>query len=261
MMQFFMDLLTLESFVLLVVGFFGGFLGATASGGGLVVMAALLYMGLPPYVASATALFGDIGLTTTTLEYKKSGQIVWKYVWLLLVLGCVGSLLGAQVLLTVPQEYMRAIMGGLLIVLVFFTFLKRKEPESTKVSTMRLRVSAFCYFVVQFVSGFFPAGTGPLTQLTLIRGLRLTIIQAAATKMIPFLVITVVTTLYFWSQNAIDFTRGVPLILGTAVGGVLGVKFALKWGAEWVKWLFMTAVVVAAIKLLWPFFTMLLSRM
>ena len=245
-----MEILTiLTSFV---VGVGAGFFGATVGGGGLLAVPYLMFMGLPPQVAIASARFGDMGYSITSLyKFWRSNQIVWKYVPLLAIVSLVGSLVGANVLVAIEPQHLQKIAAILLFTLLPFVLFKKEIGTVHRdVGSRSKTVSTFIYLLIQTVTGFFAAGTGPLAYYTLMAGFGFTIIEAVATQMLPFLVLAVSSVIVFAMHGLIDYTTGFILLLGTATGGYVGAHVAIKKGARWVKGLFAVIIVAAGIKLL-----------
>lgn len=235
-----------------VIGGIGGFLGATVGGGGLLMIPFLMFTGLSAPVAIASARFGDIGFAVTaSYKYWRSNQILWKYVPLLAVLSLAGSLIGANILLSIDPGDLRKVAAVLLLILLPFVLFKKDiGVEHREVGRVRKAITAFIFFVIEVVTGFFAAGTGPLVYYTLMAGFRITITEAVATQMLPFLILTVSSTIVFAMHGLVDYTAGILLFAGTAAGGYIGAHMAVVKGAAWLKGLFAIVIVAAAIKLL-----------
>jgi len=235
-----------------IVGAVAGFFGATVGGGGMLAIPYLMFIGLPPQIAIASARFGDMGFAMTSIrKFWKSNQIVWEYVPMLAVISLAGSLIGANILLTIEPEYLQKVAAILLFLLLpFVVFKKEMGVVRREVSKRSELISACVYFLIQTVTGFFAAGTGPLVYYTLMAGFGLTIVEAVATQMIPFLVLAVSSVIIFAMHGLIDYPTGFVLLLGSAIGGYIGAHVAIRKGARWIKGLFAVMVLAAGLKLL-----------
>jgi uncharacterized membrane protein YfcA len=100
------------------------------------------------------------------------------------------------------------------------------------------------------LAGFFGGGSGTLIFYTLMMFFGITIIQVAATQILPFMVLTVSSLIVFALNGIIDYGIGIVLMAGTAVGGYLGAHIAIKSGERWVRRLFAAVVIGAGAKLL-----------
>ena len=104
-------------------------------------------------------------------------------------------------------------------------------------------------FLVQILAGFFGGGTGVLIFYILMSFFGVTIIQVAATQVLPFMVLTVSSMALFAASGIIDYRMGIVLMAGTAVGGYLGAHIAIQSGDIWVRRLFAVVVLVSATRL------------
>ncbi len=245
-----MEILTLVSYFAL--GALGGFLGATVGGGGLIMIPYLMFTGLAPQVAVASARFGDIGMgVVSSYKYWREGSIVWRYVPLLAVLSLGGSLVGANILLAIEADSLRKVAAVLLFALLpVVLFKKELGTVRREVGRLSKGIAASLFLLIETVTGFFAAGTGPLKYYTLVIGFGLTIVEAVATQMLPYLVLAVSSTIVFAMHGLIDYKAGLLLLAGNGLGGYLGAHVAIVKGSVWIKRLFVVMVVAAGVKLL-----------
>ena len=232
----------------LATGFFDSVIGA----GGLISVPALVFLGLPPQVAIATDRFGTIGQSFTAfLKFWKAKKIVWKYVLILAIISLVGSLIGANILISIDPKILQKVVGVLLVLLLPLIFLKQNIGlQQVETSKPRKIIGLFIYFLIMIFGGFFGQGTGPLIFYTLTYFLGLTMIEVLATGVIPWFVLSLSSLIIFTFNGIIDYKSGVVLFVGMAIGGYAGAHFAIQKGDVWIKRLFATFVIIAGIKLL-----------
>lgn len=238
--------------VVFLVGVVASFFGSMVGGGSLLSIPMLIFLGLPPQVAIATDRFGGIGQAVVAFfKFHKAGKVVWRYVPLLAVISLAGSLIGANILLSVDQDLLQKIAGILLFVLLPFVFLKRDIGVDRRAVTVAKKAAgSVVYFIIQTFTGFFGAGTGPFIFYTLMIGFGLTILEAVATQLIPLLVLSISSVAVFAYKGIISYQIGLVLLAGMIVGGYIGAHVALKKGNAWIKRLFAIIVVIAGAKLL-----------
>ena len=234
------------------VGVAAGTIGAMVGGGSLLSIPLLIFLGLPAPVAIATDRFAGLGAACTAgFRYWRAGKIVWRWVPLLGAASLAGSLLGANLLVHADAAWLEPIVGLLLLALLPLSFLRPTVGVTERDTSGSSRVVGLgLYLVIQVLTGFFGAGTGPLIFTTLMMCFGLTIVQAVATQIVPLLLLTVSSVLIFASHGIIDYRMGIALLLGTAVGGSLGAKLAIEKGAGWVRRVFAIIVVLSALRLL-----------
>lgn len=234
------------------VGVAAGTIGAMVGGGSLLSIPLLIFLGLPAPVAIATDRFAGLGVACTAgFRYWRAGSIVWRWVPLLGAASLVGSLLGANLLVRTDAARLEPIIGLLVLLLLPMLFLRPSFGVEARDTRRSWKVVGFgLYFAIQLLTGFFGAGTGPLVFTTLMACFGLTIVQAVATQVVPFLLLTVASVFVFGSHGIIDYRMGFALLLGTAVGGSFGAKLAIEKGAGWVRRVFAVVVVLSALRLL-----------
>jgi len=234
------------------VGVVASVIGTMVGGGSLLSIPLLIFLGLPPQVAIATDRFAALGGAATALyRFSLSNKIVWRFVPILAATSLAGSLIGARLLVNAESESLRFVVGLLLIALVPFLFVKHSFGVARRdVTQQRIAIGHTLYFLVQVLAGFFHAGTGTMIYFILMAFFGVTIIEVAATQMLPFIVLAVSSSIIFAAAELIDYSQGFVLMAGTAVGGYLGAHIAVRKGERWVRRLFVVVVLISASQLL-----------
>jgi uncharacterized membrane protein YfcA len=235
-----------------LIGVAASVVGAMVGGGSLLSIPFLIFLGLPPQVAIATDRFAGLGAAVTAFyQFWKADRIVWRLVPALALASLAGSLIGASLLLRAEDVSLRSVVGVLLLALLPVLFLKPGlGVEAREVSRPQLALGLVLYFGIQVLAGFFGGGTGTLIFYTLMFFFGVTIIQVAATQIVPFLVLTLSSLALFAAGGIIDYRVGLVLMAGTATGGYLGARIAIRSGNRWVRRLFAVVVLASAARLL-----------
>ncbi len=237
--------------VVFLIGVIAAVIGAMVGGGSLLSIPFLIFLGLPPQVAIATDRFAGLGAAVTAMyKFWRAKKIVWKLVPILAVASLTGSIIGASILLKANPDSLRYVVAALLLVLLPVLFLNPAiGVEPRDMSRRQRALGLILYFLIQVLAGFFGGGTGTLIFYTLMLFFGVTIIQAAATQVVPFMVLTVSSLILFAVGGIIEYRIGLVLMAGAAVGGYLGAHIAIKRGEIWVRRLFALMVVVLATRL------------
>ena len=77
----------------------------------------------------------------------------------------------------------------------------------------------------------------------------LTLIEVNATTVIPWFILSVSSLIFFAMSDIINYSVGIILLIGMAVGGYAGAHFALQKGNIWIRRFFVLFVIVSSIKL------------
>ena len=250
-------LLTIDPLVavaVFVIGIATGAVGAMVGGGSMISIPFLIFLGIPADVAVATDRLAGLGAGTSAfIKYRAARKIAWRHVPTLTLTSLVGALIGATLLIVTSADVVQTALGVLLIALLPVVFFNRKLGiVSDSAPRNKVVLGVALYFFVQVLAGFFGAGTGTLIFLILMSCFGLRITEAAATQVIPFLVLTISTVVLFAANDIIDYPVAIALLVGTLVGGYVGAHTAVTKGDVWIRRLFAVVVLASALRLLWP---------
>ncbi len=107
--------------ILLITGLLAGFVsGAMGVGGGIIIVPSLVFLlGMSQHEAQGTSL-GVLILPVVLLgaiNYYKSGYLNVKFAIVLILAFFIGSYLGSDVAIALPDKLLRKIFGGLVFIL------------------------------------------------------------------------------------------------------------------------------------------------
>jgi hypothetical protein len=113
-----------EIILLVVIGFLAGIFGGTFGvGGGIVIIPALIFiLGLSQHNAQGTSLavlLFPIGILAV-INYAKNGYVNYKYAAILIVAFVLGSYLGSEISVHLPDKVLRKVFG----IFIFLVSLK-----------------------------------------------------------------------------------------------------------------------------------------
>lgn len=235
-----------------ILAFLASFVGSMVGSGGLLVIPFLIFFGLPPQVAIATNKLGSLGLSIGAfLKYSKEKKIDWRYVLLFSLIGLISAYAGANFLLRIDKELLTRSIGFIILLLLPIIFIKKKTGvKKTKVSTSRKTIGYVLYFLAMIWGAFFGGGGGTLVIYILMIFFGFKIIEASATNMIPWFLMSLFSVIIFAINGIVNFVYGTILIVGMLTGGYFGAHTAVRKGDRWVKVLFAAIVVASAVKLI-----------
>jgi len=235
-----------------LIGIIASFIGSMVGSGGLLSIPFLILVGLPPQVAIATNKMGAVGLSLGAIpKFWKAKKILWKYVPLFALISIVGAYIGANILLSINEEVLSTIVGIIILLMLPLLLIKKeigiKRNDVTKTKKI---IGYVLYFLVMIFGGFFGGGAGTLVFYTLMIFFGFTIIEANATDIIPWFLLSLSSLIIFAINGIVDYGLGIALFLGMLAGGYLGACTAIKKGNQWVKILFIIVVIISGVKLL-----------
>ncbi len=232
----------------LLIGLAAGFIGAIAGGGGMITVPFLLFLGLPPQVALATSKFGGLGMCSgAIIKFVKEKAINWKVAIILSIGGIVASLIGSKILLSTSPQLLEKIIAILLLLLLPTIFVKKGFGiKKMKVHSWMKVLGVIIYFLLSIMASMF-GGLGVLMITTVVYFFGLSMIEANATDIISYAVLSVVAVIIYIIHGIVNFPLGLALFVGLFIGGYAGAHTAIKKGNQWVKLVF--AIVIIASEL------------
>jgi uncharacterized membrane protein YfcA len=232
-----------------------GFIDAIAGGGGLIMMPALLFAGLPPINALATNKLQSVfGTGVAMSNYGRKGLIDWKRARLSAALVFVGAAAGTIAVQLIESTVLQLIVPVLLVGAAAYILLSPRMTDEDA----RQRLSADGYApvgaAVGFYDGFFGPGAGTFytTSLVALRGLGLTR-GTALTKLLNF-VSNVASVLLFALGGKMEWLLGLCMAAGAMTGGWMGSHTAMHFGARLIRPLLVAISLGMTAKLLWDYF-------
>lgn len=242
----------MEMIAAALLGLAAGFINALSSGGGLLAVPGLIFLGATPAVAVATSRMGVVGGSiTSAIRYEKGHAISWRYMPAFLVLAIIAGIAGPRLLLTLPQDVIEKAIAILMLSLLPLLIIQRDLGIKDVQRTPRRRaLGILLIFIVLMYSTMFGAGSDMLYIYVLVYMFGLTIVEANATSTVIALVGSAVALITYIHSGLVDFDLALPLTAGALVGGYLGARLALHEGSAWVKWVLATLILAASAKLL-----------
>ena len=256
-----MELSEVLKLVLLVAaGGAAGFINTLAGGGSLLTIPALIFLGIPSPVANGTNRLAILlqNVVSSTQFYRQR-QLELREAALAAIPAVFGAVVGALVAANLSQEVFDTVLGAVLLLMLVTLFIRKPAAkgetrekgdagaEEPRKAALWLRVPVF--FVIGVYGGFIQAGVGFLliSGITLLLGRDL--IKTNAIKVTIILLFSVISLLIFSLYGKVLWLYGLLLGVGTMAGAWVGVRFAVRRGANAVRWVVVVAVAASALRL------------
>lgn len=228
----------IEFIAVLLLGIVASFLSNISGGGGaLLLLPAMLHLGVPPLKAIGTIKLGAIGLIAgSIMSARHKGVVRWDYLKPLLIITVVTSIIGPQ-LAFVPSDNTLILISSIIIVITAAATLAswRMAGFAREVTKWQKYWGYTVFFLISTVFAGFGSGMGILVNYVLIGFLGMTAVQTLSTRRVLQIIGIPLQLIFFIGQGAVDIPLGIALILGTAIGGFLGLNTAIRKGNTFVK--------------------------
>lgn len=238
-------------FLVFLSGIASGFLNVVAGGGSLLTLPLLTLLGMGIDVANGTnriAIFLQNILAVR--EFQKEKVLPVKLSLLCGIPAAIGSIVGTMVVVDLDQNLLKKIIGVLLLIMGLFFLVKPKmwagEPDK-KINPFLVTIT---FFGIGVYGGFIQAGVGFFFIFFTAALLGLDLVKNNALKVFIVLLYTPISLTIFLLNGKVMFLAGLILGLGSMVGAHLGVKFALKKGINWLKYIVFATVIVSGVSYL-----------
>ena len=246
----------IDSILLFFISFIANAFSAFAGGGaGLLQLPLLIFLGLPFSVALATHKLASValGIGATTRHFRE-GSLNWRFSLLILACGLPGVILGALIIVHVPERPAELALGILTLSLGLYSVLHKElgqEVHSLDTSWKKMFIGGVVLFLIGALNGSLTSGTGLFVTLWLVRWFGLDYKQAVA--------YTLILVGLFWNGTG-AFTLGlqgpirwdwVPILLVASVlGGYVGAHYSIMKGNKWIKRVYEVITLLVGVKLI-----------
>jgi len=243
----------LEYLYLVVVGFLAGLINIVAGGGSLLTLPMLIFMGLSPQMANGTNRIGIIIQNIFAVKgFESKGIPVTWFTVYLAISALLGSLIGALIAVEINAAIFNKILAGVMVMIVLYLIFKKnlKVNLAVEKTTGKTRIySLIAFFFVGIYGGFIQAGVGFIIIAVLSSLNHMSLVKTNAIKVFVVLIYSLAAVVVFAMNDAISWTHGLTLALGTSAGGWTMSRFSVKKGDGFVKTLLIITICLMALKL------------
>ena len=247
----------LDQFILFLASLAANFFSALSGGGaGLIQLPMLIFLGLPFGVALATHKVASVALGLgATLRHLREHHLERRFSLIILAAGLPGVVLGASIILFVPERLATLLLGVLTLGLGVYSVFKpglglTYTPKNREGRALIL--GALGLFFVGFLNGSITSGTGLFLTLWLIHHFGLDYKRAVAyTLVLCGLVWNGTGALVLGFLGTVAWNWMPALLAGSILGGYLGSHVAINKGNLWIKRAFESITILIGLKLIW----------
>ncbi|GAB5348143.1 sulfite exporter TauE/SafE family protein [Alteriqipengyuania sp. 357] len=279
--------LSVNGLVIVALGALTGILsGLFGVGGGFLTTPLLIFYGIPPTVAAASAATQVTGASVSgVLAQNRRGGVDYRMGGVLVVGGILGALIGAglfsffqaigqiDVVINILYVFMLGSIGALMMKEALAALNIRKSKSQQRAAKRRHHplVAALPYRWRFYASGLYISplaplilgtGVGILTMLMGVGGgfmlvpamlyiLGMSGKVVVGTSLFNILFVTMVSTMtHALTTKAVDLVLAALLLVGSVLGAQFGTRIALKLKPDWLRLALATVVLLVALRML-----------
>lgn len=241
-----------ELIILALVFFFTSIVGVVTGSNSLVTVPVMFQFGIDEKVAVATNMFGLTFMAIGgSIPFLRQGKIDVKKLSPLIILTLIGSALGAALVGYVTNQSIKLIVSVAMIAVVIFTLVRTKGPENK--GGKHSVVGLIATFLLAIYGGLYSGGYVTILTAVFIAFLGMSYTESVgSTKLVNVFSSSIATLVFIW-QGLVDYTLGTVLAVTMFVGAYIGAHYASKMNEAWLRRIFLSTVVLLAIKTLYDF--------
>ena len=244
--------LTLPLILILVfAGIAGGFINTLAGGGSMLTVPVLLMLGMPADVANGTNRIGVLFQSIAGVKgFRDHDKLDTSAVTPVLIIALAGALVGSLAASYFPVAWLEyALLGamvGMAVAMIVRPDVVMPDEGSIPKQLAKSPGAAGGLFLAAAYGGFVQAGVGFLLIAALAGGLRYDLVRTNALKLVCTAAFSVIALAVFVVRDQVAWIPGLILAIGTVIGAMLSVRFAIKVEQRTIKWFLLVMVLAAA---------------
>ncbi|MBC7004767.1 TSUP family transporter [Photobacterium sp. BZF1] len=237
-----------------LVALFAGFIDAVAGGGGMLTVPALLSIGLPPHIALGTnKLAATFASSTAAWTYYKKqlfSPSFWRQSFIATLIGAIGGTLVVDMLST---EWLEKALPLIILATAVYTVWhphpkgdKHSLPEKSARLTKKQWLQGAS---LGFYDGVAGPGTGAFWTVSNMALYRLDILMASGLAKAMNFTSNLTSLVTFAILGHINIVLGLTMGVCLMLGAYIGAHSAIRFGARFIRPVFVTVVIILAVKL------------
>lgn len=238
--------------------FLAGFVDSIAGGGGLISLPAYMIAGLPTHTAIATnKLSSSLGTVASTGRFLKNGYVPIKLSLCAAAMALVGSFVGANISMLLPEAILRGMLLVVLPVVAFYVLKNKTMGENEKTGTLSdgkmLLIAMGAALVIGVYDGLYGPGTGTFLLLILTGLGRMDLRSAAGATKVINLSSNVAALITFVVHGQVYWPLGLCAAAFCICGHYLGSGLVTRDGKKIVRPVVLTVLVILFLKIILGF--------
>ncbi len=239
--------------VIFIATFFGAMYGTLIGGASLLTIPTLIFFGVPPHIAVGTNRLGIIGLPLAGwYKFHQKKLINYPIGSLIAVCSAIGAVFGAYLFLKVPAGIVEYLVAGITLLLTAILYFNPEAGVKKTKKILRKRQYAlgmFLSLLFGVYGGFYGAGLGTLQSFLLIFLFGQTFLEAAGTRKIANLLVSVVAAIIFMLNDIVQYDLVLIIFIAAYLGSLVGAHYSDRIGNLWIKRAFITYAIFVALSI------------
>ncbi len=234
------------------MGFLAGIVGSISSGGGLLTIPFLVFLGYNPISVIGTTRIGSFaGGFASAFKYSQKNKIKWPLVKKLAPLSVIAGIIGPILLHRIHASKILLIIGSALILLAIWMLINKNYGVKSRLKHKNNKLlGGLLVLPIMLFAVMFGAGGGAMVINILVIFFGLHLLEATATGISIWLIGTGISSIVYLINGDVLILVAILLAVSSAFGGYIGANYALKNHGQILTKILAIIILFAGIKLL-----------
>lgn len=239
--------------ILVVAGFLVGIVNTIAGSGTAITYSLFMMMGLPASSANGTIRLGVIMQTlAASFNFRRKKILALRKGLVIAIPTTLGTVAGAMIAVNLNESIFQKIIGVVMLLMLFFLFYKPERWIRGKENLRTKRnpwLQMLIFFLIGIYGGFIHIGVGIFLLAALVLFSGYDLLHANALKVyIVFLYSPFALAVYIMNGQ-VHYGMGLIAAIGNLLGGIVASRYAVEWGAKFIRWVLIIVIILFAAKL------------
>ena len=242
-----------EAVLLLAVGLVSGFINTLAGGGSMLTLPALMMTGMPADLANGTNRVAVLAQSITGAKgFDQAGKLDRGALVGIIVPTVLGAGLGAAMASVLPNTWLKPILLTVMAIVALFLLVPSgtKPIESDKLPAGGV-IAWLALFGAGLYGGFIQAGVGFILVAIVSGVLHYDLLRSNALKLVCTSIFSGVALIIFALQGQVLWLTGIVLALGSVLGALASVRFAINVDESVLRSILVIMVLTSCIAAWW----------
>lgn len=245
----------MEILLILLLGFVMGIVTSISGGAGVFAVPTMLAFGIPPVNVLALNRMSDVGVVFGALRnYWKAKKIEWRLALKIMPFLALGSFIGANIIISVPESSLKyIILVGVIMGMIFLIKPVRPFISEHESSPRKKMLGFFLLFVVGIWSGALAMAGGTFAVLVMVYLFAKKFVEARSTELAAAIPETLISTTVLVLASTVSYIWLATMFVGSFAGAFLGSHLAVKRGDSFVKKSMIAIGIIMILKIIFGF--------
>ena len=242
-----------EAVLLLAVGVVSGFINTLAGGGSMLTLPALMMTGMPADLANGTNRVAVLAQSITGAKgFDQAGKLDRGPLVGIIVPTVLGAGLGAAMASVLPNTWLKPILLTVMAIVALSLLVPSgtKPIESDKLPAGGV-IAWLALFGAGLYGGFIQAGVGFILVAIVSGVLHYDLLRSNALKLVCTSIFSGVALIIFALQGQVLWLTGIVLALGSVLGALASVRFAINVDESVLRSILVIMVLTSCIAAWW----------